>query len=181
MTTQEILKATLEAITRKNNQEEMISSLPDVTQFNTRFFVFYSGKSGNKEFDLPLWEIKTMSLSKNDALAKLLTNHVSDKICWGNVEEVASFMTANLMDAVYTLRIGDKNASSVEAREFPVYMEITKAGVFERLEEITKAVTADCNAVDANSPKFNLVSKHAKRGSEVNTTKGISLPDDVTL
>ena len=175
------LKAVKDAIALQEKMIAEVAALPPVTQFNTRFWIFYSGKKADgKKFDLPLWEIPTMTLGKNDALAKLLTNQPSDKICWENLPEVASFMTSNMLDAKYTLRIGSKHATTADAKEFPVYMEIVKSGVFSRMELIAASINASSQAIKDNSASFNLVNKHPKRGNATTTTTE-ALPEGLFL
>ena len=180
MSAKKQLEAVKEAIARKVENDAMIAKLPPITQKGTRFFIFFSGKVGEKDFDLPLWKLGNMTLAKNDALAKLLTNQPSDKICWDNLEDVASFMTSNGLDNVYTLHIADKNSSVDEAKAADVYMSVTKRQVFDRMATIAASVNASCDAVESNSPNFRLVSKHGKRDTKA-TTKGMELPEGLSL
>ena len=178
MTTQEILKAVNEAITRKQTSDDALATLPEVVGRDKRYFIFYSGKNGDKKFDIALWE--SVKFAKNDALAKLLTNEVCDKICWDNIPVVTSFLTANQLDAVFTLHLANKNASREEAKAAPVIKSATKSQVFERMALIATVLNSMVDSVDATSPAYNVVSKYAKRDG-IATVDEVTLPEGVIL
>jgi len=168
-----------EAVTRFYELEEVTKTLPDFIQYGKRLFVFYENDGGDVEFCLPIWE--KLSVKENDAFVNLFTNKPSDKACWKTISEVV--ITSNLLHtSKYTLRIGDKHLTDIEAiKALPIYAEVSKANVFTLMASVTSAVSAEIDSTLLVDAKGNLIDKYVKRGKSAKASAEVaSLPENVT-